>query len=368
MASGLSRMPQIYWLATVIGLATGWPICALGQTQYRVTVLDVAPYTNGFAFGARGGLIAGSGRYPNQNGHAFVWDVVTLKRVDLNPAGVLVSRALGTDGTHAVGELSTPTGQHACVWDIDSGTYRDLHPAGVTVVNSQAVAVDDGQQVGHIYDGAGGRAALWTGTAKSFVDLTPAGAIAASASGVDAGRQVGGFNPPDYTGHAALWFGSAASYIDLHGPGFYATYAYAIKGNVVVGQASLPSSPNRNRAVRWDLSIGNLTDLHPAGWSQSFALATNGEDTVGWGIRNGPRALVWHGTSGQFVDLGAWLPPGIDGAEANGIDEFGNIVGTGYSNAGGYAAALLWSPVPEPYPLFAVFAFLLLGVLIKRHK
>ncbi len=81
--------------------------------------------------------------------------------------------------------------------------------------------------------------------------------------------------------------------------------------------------------------------LHPAGFSDSFAVAISDGKIAGGGKTGGNyHALLWSGTSGSYVDLN---PSGFSGSGAYGASG-GQQVGYGKSTAtGGNFHALLWT-------------------------
>jgi len=84
-------------------------------------------------------------------------------------------------------------------------------------------------------------------------------------------------------------------------------------------------------------------DLHPAGYTLSIALATNGNQQVGEAddaaFPRHKHAIVWTGSAQTAVDLNQFLPAGFTDAQAMAIDSAGNIVG--YANN----HAFMWVPV-----------------------
>ena len=88
-----------------------------------------------------------------------------------------------------------------------------------------------------------------------------------------------------------------------------------------------------------------MVDLHPAGFTNSYALGVSGGQQVGYGDHadGTQHALVWTGTAASVVDLHTFLPAGYLSSVATGIDAAGNIVGHAWSNPDNHHA-FLWEP------------------------
>lgn len=101
------------------------------------------------------------------------------------------------------------------------------------------------------------------------------------------------------------------------------------------------SFPPITHAVLWSAPNGTATDLNPAGFSQSYAYATDGVQQVGyaWNTENEASAMLWSGTATSAVNL---TPTGFTDTYAYGL--YGNQqVGYGAgSSTGGNYHALLW--------------------------
>lgn len=289
------------------GLALMWDL----NTFNRV-ILNPPGSAWAQAEAAGGKLQVGRARIGNRD-HAIAWSGSPTGYVDLDDTRFLGTLAHATDGMQVVGEGYRPgINNHALLWN--GTTLIDLAPPDFRL--SVAYGVHNGKQVGLLFNGGPNRAALWSGTAASLVDLTPAGAINAQARGIHGNEQVGWVD-----GHAAMWHGTSASFLDLD-PG---------------------------------TGIG------------STALATNGIQQVGYlGAGQRSRPCVWSGSAASIIDLYQFVPSNYHDLEANGIDEFGNIVGFGYDDFG--PKAILWKPVPEPSSLFVIGGGLFLLLCARRRK
>ncbi|MGA2230742.1 MAG: PEP-CTERM sorting domain-containing protein [Tepidisphaeraceae bacterium] len=114
---------------------------------------------------------------------------------------------------------------------------------------------------------------------------------------------------------------------------------------VVAGQAVSnginAATANSQNALVWTTPGGLVTDLNPAGFTTSYALATDGAQQVGFGTANATDdALLWSGTAASAVILN---PSGISDMIAVGIGG-GQEVGYGdVPSADLTQHAFLWS-------------------------
>jgi len=103
----------------------------------------------------------------------------------------------------------------------------------------------------------------------------------------------------------------------------------------------------------------------------SEANATNGMIQVGLARTIGSHfhAAMWQGTASSYSNLHNYLPAEYDGSGAysvaQGVDAFGNIVGSATHVPTGATHAVLWRPVPEPSTAFSV-GLLSFYVLFRR--
>lgn len=377
-------------LVTGIGLLTmlgGWPIsgqvrgpAAIGlspaATAAGYTLIDLHPPTGfslSIAFGISRGKIVGTG-YTGSVYHALLWSGSAGSVVDLHPVspfpcaagyywpsstciGAYTSAADGIDGDQIAGfagvNVQAPnsssfiTNPHRLLWSSD-GSVVSLQPP--QLYNSNVAGnidfpsvIGGGKQagVGQWPTGpsaAANHAFLWSSNAASAVDLHPSGPAGPGESGAHGtnGLQQVGYVYVGVYRKAALWLGTAASYVDLHPSSALSSEAIGIHGGVQVGYSGEPDGGYHARL--WTGTKASAIDL-----GYGVAFATNGGQHVGnsSGFGAGSHAMLWR-TGSAPLDL---HPPGFLVSSANGIDESGNIVGSGV-DASGVRRALLWKNTP----------------------
>jgi len=121
--------------------------------------------------------------------------------------------------------------------------------------------------------------------------------------------------------------------INLHPPGFTTSYALGVSGGQQVGVGI--TSEYRIHALLWRGSAASAVELTPSRWNAEVHGVCGGQQ-VGYGDGPGTagtaHALLWHGSAGSMVDLN---PKGFTGSAAFGISG-GQQVGDGNGHA------LLW--------------------------
>jgi len=107
--------------------------------------------------------------------------------------------------------------------------------------------------------------------------------------GTDGAEQVGEGDSPQPLGfHALLWNGSVDNVVDLTPtdlPGVTQAVAYGVSNNQQVGYGSVSIDFSANHALLWNGTAASAVDLSPTNisMSSSEALATNGNEQVGYG-------------------------------------------------------------------------------------
>jgi hypothetical protein len=325
--------------------------------------------------------------------------------VDLNPPGFTSSRATGIDGGLIAGHASSGTSTHATAWSVSGGANSAVDLNG-RLGGSTASDVQGGRiiGVGHgegfprsgstiIWDEVGSnfrrletvtsagwglsgnavvgsrssdgvsRATRWDATTGEFSDLNVVlnnGSYGGSlAYGVDGNIAVGfgglqGIN--GFGTHAVAWDLSAGGFTDLHPDGYTHTWAKDVSGSLVVGYGELPTTGDNDRALLWNLATNSFTDLHNSEflYSNAHDVSESAGLVVGSAnVGNAVHAIAWDLTGGLYVDLHELVPAGYTQSEATAVDAFGNIVGS-VTTADGVMHAALWrnnaAPTGDPPP------------------
>jgi hypothetical protein len=149
------------------------------------------------------------------------------------------------------------------------------------------------------------------------------------------------YNPADSS--PGPWNTSCGAWVmDISQPGSATllagvpSMATATDGTRQGGWVGLHDGSEDYHATIWSNSAASAVDLNPDGYFNSRVTGMSAEFQVGDGWLGGPanspgatqHALLWHGTADSVIDLNQFLPPSIAGAEINGADANGNIVGS----------------------------------------
>lgn len=134
------------------------------------------------------------------------------------------------------------------------------------------------------------------------IPLTAPGVVNTTGAEIGGGQEVGGGD-----GHAYLWAGPALTPTDLHPSGFTRSFASGVFAGQQVGYGANADGPNH--ALLWSGTAASAIDLHPAGYVRSEASATTGSRQGGsGGVETTPgaiynHALLWSGSADSVVDL-----------------------------------------------------------------
>lgn len=357
---------------------------AQSSAGQQFTVVDLTPdgmsasgqkIIPGQTAGSVGGFPGGAVGPAN---HAFLWADGAAAPIDLHPSFLDFpalnapgnSFALATDGVNQVGYgVGAATNQRtvALRWSGAAETAEVLQPP-FNYHDTKALGTCGGQAVGYgvtvvLVNGRGTvrqvggpwHAVLWNAGSTVGVDLNN-GAEATVALDCDGGRQVGYGGSMDVSGNvtntkAMMWFGSRNSFVWLHPNGYVSSQAVAISGINQVGHAVLQINKTtlNARAVLWSGTAASMVELPPpAGFVFNyFATGVANGRVVGYGVdtnTNQNHAIYWVSSAAPAVDLNQFLPAGLTGAVANGIDAGGRIVGTAFDGAKQHA--VIWVPAP----------------------
>jgi probable HAF family extracellular repeat protein len=309
-----------------------------GTPEYTVTDLGVLSpdpgYSQGMAVNNTGQAVGAS--LEQITSHGFLWQNGAMSKLNSLNSDDSYAYAISDSGV-AVGV----NGANAALWQ--NGQMTDLGNPGGFFTGAYGVNTS-GQVVGTSYDLDGGaKAYLWSGGQPT--DLGTLGGPSSFAHAINSqGKVVGGADTASTStdglpiGHAFVWQNGQMT--DLGTIGAYESVAYAISDNdVIVGQVFDESV---RHGFVWQ--NGQMTDIGvlSADLTEVKPLSVNGQGVV-VGLTSSPvdsRAFRW--SSAGMYDLNDLIDPnsGWTLAEAHGINDQGQIVGTGTVNGSTHAFLL----------------------------
>lgn len=237
---------------------------------------------------------------------------------------------------------------------------------------STAYAVNNsGQTVGvSMTSGGSLHATLWNGVVTT--DLETIGSTSSEAHGInDAGQIVGVASDNHGISRAVLWSATNATYLTTQSNAYSKAFAINSSGQIageseVGGQADvsgihIPGS-GLIHATLWDGAVA--TDLGTLG---GYVSSANGINSFGQVVGSAQtsdgsfRATLWSGSTA--IDLNSFLDAsakasGLVLVSATGINDNGWIVGSAVNVTTGYGSAFLLAPVTEP----ETYAMMLAGL------
>ena len=257
--------------------------------------------------------------------------------------------ALGPTGTSPQSvRIADATGALATYTFVDLGAG----PNGRTAIAQGANAAYQG---GNYVSGSGscGRgctfniyhALVWNGPGSAPVDITPPlsyfpeawvyGGNGSALVGYGITNNAGYYGHP----HALLWRGTSFIWKDINPAGDTDSYAYATNGQQIVGSGGVSGS----HALLWSFSnLASPTDLNPTGYSQSEAEGISSSEQVGYAITTSgtpvQHAMLWSGTAASALDLN---PSNVTNSYAYGIEKSVQV-GCGVVPPATGFHALLW--------------------------
>lgn len=345
---------------TLAGLPHGPAVRAVvaagGQT---ITDLGTLGGASSVAYGinASGSVV---GRSDTRAGypHAFLWQGGTM--TDLAPLSVLTSTATAINATGQVAGYAsiTDSAEHAFTWHAGLTTDLGTLPAGR---GSYAAAINTAGQVagyGDVpYSGYTGYSVgyAWRPFLASTGVITdlglPYGSEGAQATGINNADAVVGtasnIGGSGWLYHGAfLSSGGTLAYLGLLSTGTD-SYAEALNGaGHVVGAANTTFRGDTYHAVLW--RDGAAVDLGTLDGASSHAYGINAFDQIvgtATTARGAFHAFLYR--DGAMIDLNSVLPTGSTWTltEARGINDAGQIVGTGTINGQEHAFLLTLAPL-----------------------
>ena len=239
-------------------------------------------------------------------------------------SGGSASQAYGiNDAGQVVGGIQTSDGWHAVVWE--NGVPRDLGVGLATAINNK------GQIAG--YGGWASHVGIWDGNA--FIDFGVAGR---ATSINDSGQVVGWYIGPDGM-RAFVWEKKVLAGLGTY-PGYTnSSSALGINDSGQIVGDSWSTSTGPQKACLLDGGVWSDLGVFTGGrYAQANAINDLGE-IVGYSYpaRGGEHACIFR--NGGPVDLG--VLPGDEWSHANAINERGQIVGWSES-ASCFTTAVLW--------------------------
>jgi probable HAF family extracellular repeat protein len=353
-------------------LWTAWVAVALlgtcvrtGRGEVRYSVTDLGVLMGAYASFAAGinnaGVVVGGGMLDSGGRQAYVWAGGIAQSIDFGP-GDWLSLALHVNssgqivGWHGTGEDMFGTGGFLLNPD---GTGVDFWPG------SYASSVSDsGQVVGFYTDPATGNQWGFSWAQGVATQLSGPRGLNTVAVDVNSAGQIAGyeFSFGGARSHACIWQNGMVRDLGALTPDA-GTVAYAVNEAGSVAGSSYLSEIDAEHATIW--FDGTILDLGTLGGKGSAAHDINGlGQVVGHSALpgSGQAAFIWR--DGAMIDLNTLVPAdsGWSLVWANGINDSGQIVGSGYVD--GYEHAYLLTPVPEPLSLCLVWVGLL--GLLKR--
>ncbi|MHC4070054.1 MAG: hypothetical protein ACYSR8_10870 [Planctomycetota bacterium] len=296
--------------------------------------LESDPESKAFGINDYGQVVGYSGNVqgPEAGRRAFLWDNGTM--LNLGTLGGNHSEAYAINNhSQVVGRSNLSSAEwdvRGFVWEnglmIDLGTlqggWTEAHG-----INNLA------QVVG--YTGADAFI-LENGSMSSLSNGSPTDYGRAYAIN-NAGQIVGFSSGSGGVATACLWENGSVTALGTLGGS--TSYAWDISAyGQIVGSSTIAGIPPYTRAFLWE--NGSMTDLgpQPAGWSEAYAINDGGQ-IVG---QSGKRAVLWE--DGTLIDLNEFLSAGSEWLllyEARGINNSGQVVGTGMVSSGDYHAFLM---------------------------
>lgn len=349
------------FLAALIGSLTGLNSSLQAATEYIVTDLGTLGGTRSEAHGINnsGQIVGYSWGADNRKYHAYASQNGVMTNLGTLGGSHSEANAINAIG-QIVGEAFLPGDQAYHAFVRQSGFMTDLGTLGgksseAYGINSFGQIVGSASLVGDLVTHA------FVSQNGFLTDLGTLGGSSSEALGVnDSGQIVGNSwilvpNSPDddETEHAVIIQNGVMT--DLGALGGNWSHANAINAmGQIVGSATTADDQAAHAFLFWN---GLMTDLGSLGGEMSEATTINiSGQVVGNSLLAGNReshAFVFD--YGVMTDLNSLIDgsPGWTLLAADGINDSGQIVGTGY-NPAGEAHAYLLTPVPIPPPVASI--------------
>ena len=343
-------------LVCVIAFVVFLVIAGTGSSvRYNVTDLGTFFAT---AMNNRGQVLGNYRSADSPNAHAFLWQADKGIQ-DLGNLGLLGNTHAINDAGQVVGMATVANGKlHAFLWQADSG-MEDLGTLD-GFDGSEAYSINNkGQVVGQVFSSKGRplHAFLWR-RGRGMQNLGSLGGDESESRAHainDAGQVVGWTETANRGCHAFLWQADKGMQ-DLGTLGGYDSQARGInnKGRVVgvSGCSDLPGEPSGfgpQHVFLWQAENG-MQDLGPLpatlGQSCEVRAVNNKGQVVGEDLTDRTKTHAFLYSDGKMIDLNTTIDPasGWHLSHAFGINDSGQIAGTG-ENKAGQSHAFLLTPI-----------------------
>lgn len=332
---------------------------AVSAAQYTIVDLGSLGGTRNLpqSINDKGQVVGVSFLASNSVNHAFLWNGC-MQDLGVLPGGVYSSASGINSGGQIVGISGSPSGYHGCVWQ--STTLTDLPSASFPYSSAEALGINSsGQVVGDCWSPSEHQACLWENS--GITTLQGLGGSYSISTSINGNGQIAGYSTVQSGAyHACIWQGGAVT--DL-GPG----YAFDINDNGQIIGLSIAQGGGYWQGSTFTPLVGLDTSYKYA----DPVAANNNGIIVGYArystsMATYSRACLWQ--NGAITELPS-LPGWLRGySQALDVNNNGQIIGYAY-DSNNVEHAVLWTPVPEPSGLPALFiALASTGVAYRRRR
>jgi probable HAF family extracellular repeat protein len=297
-------------------------------------------YSEAFAINASGQIVGDSATASNGS-HAFLWAGGVMSDLNL-PGTSATARSINASGQ--VGGYYYEGSYQGYV--LTGGTVTDVGNLGSLYSATYAINAT-GQACGSSMTASDDEHAFFF-SGGVITDINPLGGNYSTGRGINvAGKVVGYGYLPNGAFHAYVRTSSGVvTDLGTLGGDYSAAYAITDSGKVV-GQAYLPGNVQAHAFLWNGSSLRDLGILPGGAYSEAHAVNSTATQIVGSATVPDPEFLVYHAflyVGGRMRDLNALIPHGSGWVltEANGINDAGQIVGTGTKS--GQTRAFLLNP------------------------